>query len=116
MKFTLCNKMASAWYNDDNVVEAFVWWVRAVVSQINAKGRPVLEEPFMYLAYIADSIEGDKKRCRDELFRVTDSITRKGRLNGEAIYKLTASLSRQTKHSTREPMRSVLRKFCGEFL
>lgn len=109
-KFPLCSKMASIEYEDGDVIKAFFWWVRAATSQVRGKERPVMSDPFIYLAYIAELL--NETSCRNKLFDIVDSLHPMGRLNGEAVSKLTTLLLRQ--YTDDIGMREILLKVCQE--
>lgn len=108
-KYGLCENRAKIEYNAGDLSEAVVWWIRSVVSQISARG-PTLDDPFLYLAYIADML-GDHN-SKDKLFKVVDRLTQWGRLNDSAVNRIQKLVIAQGNES----MSLAIDRLCKEFL
>ena len=108
-KYGLCENRAKIEYNAGDLGEAVVWWIRSAVSQISARG-PILEGPFLYLAYIADTL-GDHN-SKDKLFKVVDRLTKWGRLNDSAVNRINSLVVAQGNKS----MSIAIDRLCKEFL
>lgn len=108
-KFGLCKTRAEIEYNAGDLNEAVVWWIRSAVSQISSQG-PVLDGPFLYLAYVADAF-GDYK-SKDKLLMVVERLTQWGRLNDSAVNHINSLVAAKGNRS----MSVAIGRLCKEFL
>jgi hypothetical protein len=108
-KDSLCSTRAMIEYRDGNIRDAVLWWIRSAVSQISVKD-PISENPFLYLAYVAQAF-GDYK-SRDQLFSVVDRLTRFGRLGDSAQSCINSMISSQGNKS----MMVAVALLCNEFI
>ncbi len=95
-KFKLCANRAEIEYEAGDLGEAVVWWIRSAVSQVSLQGSPVLDAPFMYLAYIAGALHDHASK--DRLFKAVDRLTQWGRLRDSAVNRINGvSIPRQSR-------------------
>jgi hypothetical protein len=109
-KFTLCANRAEIEYNSGDLSEAVVWWIRSAVSQVSLQGRPLLDSPFLHLAYIAGAFHDDASK--DQLFRAVDRLTKWGRLNDSAVNRVNSLVAAKGSKS----MVVAIAKLCRELL
>jgi len=108
-KFRLCKTRAQIEYNAGDLNEAVVWWIKSAVSQISAQG-PAIEDPFLYLAYVAGAL-GDRT-SKDRLLKIVDRLTRLGRLNDSAINRINSLVAAKGNRA----MSVAIGRLCVEFL